>query len=333
MRRNRLLDFTFQADAGPRDQAGPRPNNQTSRARKDPANPDAAGRRARSSRSCKRSGSRSVLLAAARCGGPGRCRRGPALRGAGHCAARRGRHLRRSGRHGPLRAYAGAARRPRRHRLGGAGGQHRRRRGGGGLYPADPGRAGLRCPFRHAARPAAIAAVKRPVGWDRPVDTVPDVRLRMGGRGRGPAASPGARHRRTVDAGRLRRPRLLPVRAADQPVVLALRGRLRHRHLLRRRRADGHQPQQLPAVLAGDVDGDVGHPARRRQRRRDRRRRAGPADLAAAGEGRHQQGLSSREGPLRQAGTGPVRPRSTSLPGGGRRRRRWTVRGAAAAPR
>ena len=45
---------------------------------------------------------------------------------------------------------------------------------------------------------------------------------------------------RTVDAGRLRHRGVLPVRAADQPVVLALRGGRRHRHLLRAGRAAGH---------------------------------------------------------------------------------------------
>ena len=154
--------------------------------------PDAAGRRARSSRRGKRSGPRSVLLAAARRGLPGGCRRGPPLRGAGHCAARRSRRRCVPRRFGPLRTHGGVARCPGRRRFRGAGGEHRRRRCGGSVYPADPGRPGLRSPFRHAPRRRHHRPLKRLVGWHRALDTVPDLRLCVGGRGGRPAPPPGA---------------------------------------------------------------------------------------------------------------------------------------------
>ena len=238
----------------------------------------------------------SLLLAAARRGLPGGCRRGPPLRGAGHCAARRRRHRRVPRRLGPLRAHGGAARRPGRRRFGGAGGEHRRRGRGGGLYPADPGRPGLRCPFRHAPRRRHHRRLKRLVGRHRAVDAVPDLRLRVGGRGGRPAPPAGAGQGRTVDAVRLRRRGVLPVRPADQPVVLALRGRRRHRHLLRARRAAGHQPQQLPALLAGDVDGGLGHPACHHHDRRNRCGGAGHSRRTPAGEAGLQRGRASRAG-------------------------------------
>ena len=88
---------------------------------------------------------------------------------------------------GPFRTHGGVARRPGRRRFRGAGGEHRRRGRGGGLYPADPGRPGVRCPFRHAPRRRHHRRLKRLVGWHRPVDTVPDFRLRVGGRRGRPA--------------------------------------------------------------------------------------------------------------------------------------------------
>ena len=137
---------------------------------------------------------------------------------------------------------------------------------------------------------ATIALSSALWGGIGPVDTVPDLRLRVGGRGGRPAPPPGAGQSRTVDAGRLRRPGVLPVRPADQSVVLALRGGRRHRHLLRARRAAGHQPQQLPALLAGDVDGGLGHPACHHHDHRNRCGGAGHSRRTPAGEAGLQPG-------------------------------------------
>ena len=106
---------------------------------------------------------------------------------------------------------------------------------------------------------------------------------------------------RTVDAGRLRHRGVLPVRAADQPVVLAVRGGRRHRHLLRPGRAAGHEPQQLPAVHPVNVDGGMGHPACRHHHYRHRRGGAGHSSRAPAGEA----GLR-RSSLCRRACRGPI---------------------------
>ena len=83
-------------------------------------------------------------------------------------------------------------------------------------------------------------------------------------------------------------------------VVLALRGGRRHRHLLRAWGAAGDQPEQLPAVLAGDVDGGLGHPARRHHHHRHRRGGARDPRGAAAGEAGLQRGRRCRR--ARRAG-------------------------------
>ena len=158
--------------------------------------------------------------------------------------------------------------------------------------------------FRHAPRRHHHCRLQRPVGWHRALDAVPDLRLRVGGRRGRPAPPPGPRPGRTVDAGRLRHRGVLPVRAADQPVVLAVRGGRRHRHLLRAGRAAGHEPQQLPAVHPVDVDGGMGHPACRHHHHRHRRGGAGNPRRTPAGEAGLQHGFWTR----RAGRAGPTRP-------------------------
>ena len=164
---------------------GHRPADRHSAAQEEPPPPDAAGRRARRPRRRKPAGPRSVLLAAARRGLPEDA--AAALPYAALAIA-------------PLAVVAivvsldgsvqlgthgGVARCAGRGRFRGAGGEHRRRGRGGGLYPADPGRPGLRCPFRHAPGRRHHRPLQRPVGRHRAVDAVPDLRLRVGGRGAG----------------------------------------------------------------------------------------------------------------------------------------------------
>jgi energy-coupling factor transport system ATP-binding protein len=155
-----------------------------------------------------------------------------------------------------------------------------------GVHPAGPGRPCVRPAVRAAAGCRHDCVVQCAVGRDRAVDAVPGFRVCVGGR-RGRAASEtGARQGRAGDAGRVRDRGVLPVRAADQPVVLAVRGGRRHGHLLRTGGAAGHQPQQLPAVFAADLDGRVGHAACRNHGRRGCRGGPGDPGLTAPGEAR-----------------------------------------------
>ena len=103
------------------------------------------------------------------------------------------------------------------------------------------------------------------------------------------------RPRRDRDAGGVRRGRGVRLRAAAQPLVVAVRARHRrarpHRAGVRAGRPGDREPPPLPGLHADHLDRLVRHRARDHQRRRDRRARAGRAHHPASRRpaGRHRR--------------------------------------------
>ena len=161
-----------------------------------------------------------------------------------------------------------------------------------------------------------------------PWTPVPDVRVRWVGAGAGLLPRRASRVAEIGDAVRLRRRRVVRVRAHHEPVVLALRGRHRHGHLVRARRADRRRTSRASWCTRSSRR-PLTWDTLRAITTVDRHPRGGSRDpeRAAPGEAGHRAaGLPRRPGPQ-------VRPRSTSPRGGGTRTRPSTARDAAAAPR
>ena len=150
------------------------------------------------------------------------------------------------------------------------------------------------------------------------------------GMGAGPAAAPLHRSRRDRAARGVRRGRVLRLRPADEPLVVALRARhpgLRRAGVarVRRRRPARREPPPLPRLHAADLDRLLRHRPRDHHRRRDHPARPGdphhPAPGLAAGAGDDSLTLRC-----------PRRPRRPRRSARGRRATRPSGRGAAAPP-
>jgi hypothetical protein len=232
----------------------------------------------------KRPGRCGVRLAVVRLGGAGGCPGRRSHRGfrPRPCRHRRPRTDARQGDvHGENRCAARGALRGRRrgpHR------RDRRRRRRGRVHPADPGRARLRGALRLPARAAHHCDVIGALGRVRPVDAVPDVRLRVGGS----RCSAAAAHRSPAPGnrgpGRLRHRRILPVRPGHEPLVLALCRGVRHRYLLCAGCLARRQSRLVRPVLARDLHPHLGHRPGHHDGRRHRAGRTGCPGGAAPRE-------------------------------------------------
>ncbi len=147
--------------------------------------------------------------------------------------------------------------------------EHRGRGDRGRLHPADPGGPRLRRAVRTPARHHDDRAVLPVLGRNRSVDAVPGLRVRVG-RGGGRASAPhparvgaGVVAARDRHAGRLRHPGVVCIRPDHESLVLAVRRRLGHGHLVPARRPAGSEPGLVRPVLLRDVDRHLGYGARR----------------------------------------------------------------------